>query len=174
MTEYASRIEETNGTYPPVPTSSRKRGKARKLATPKPRRRTSPLRLTARQRIAALIGAVATAVLTLSLWHCTEALAALTGSPLVLSALLAIGIDAGLVACELGAIIGDGRGKLWCECYVLLAIALSVALNAYASAHHAETMVAVSAVVGGLIPILVYVGFRAAGHLYRDRPEASR
>jgi hypothetical protein len=57
-----------------------------------------------RRNLAKGCGAVALALLVLSVWHCAVSVAALTGSPLVLGVLMAIGIDCGLVACELATI----------------------------------------------------------------------
>jgi hypothetical protein len=55
--------------------------------------------------MAVAVGGVGVALLVLSVWHCTEALAVLTGTPTVLSVLLAVGIDCGMVGCELAAIV---------------------------------------------------------------------
>lgn len=57
------------------------------------------------QRLALVSGAVAACVLALSVIHVAGALAALTGSQLVLSYLLAVGIDCGLVSSEATAIL---------------------------------------------------------------------
>lgn len=145
--------------------------KSRKAATPATTtRRPSSRRQerTGRQRLALAVGAVGVAVLTLSLWHCTQALAVLTGSPIALAALLAIGIDAGMVVAELAAIIATGEAEKWASRYVITAVALSVGLNAFASASHAERYTALAAAVGGVIPCLVYMLARVAGHLWRD------
>ena len=130
----------------------------------KPRRAS----LRGRQRLALAVGAVGVAVLALSLWHCTTALAALTGSPLFLASLLAIGIDAGMVVAELAHIIADGAAALWAARYVASAVALSVGLNAFASAQHAERWPWLAAAVGAAVPLLVYMLARVAGHLWRD------
>jgi hypothetical protein len=53
------------------------------------------------------VGGVGCCVLALSVFHCSAALAALTGSNMVLAILLAIGIDCGLVACELVALLSE-------------------------------------------------------------------
>lgn len=54
----------------------------------------------------ALVGAgIATCMLGLSVWHVAAALSLLTGSNLLMSGLLAIGIDCGLVASEATAIL---------------------------------------------------------------------
>lgn len=51
------------------------------------------------------VGAAAVALLVLSIWHCAHAIALLTGGGLVLSGLLAIGIDYGLVASEVASVM---------------------------------------------------------------------
>ena len=46
------------------------------------------------------------ALLLLSVWHCSQSIALLTGSPVALA--LAVAIDCGLVACEV-ALITEAR-----------------------------------------------------------------
>lgn len=142
-----------------------KQRKAKPAKAKRPARRHG---LRGRQRIAVAVGGVGVFVLALSLWHCTQALATLTGSPIALAALLAIGIDAGMVVCELAAIVADGEGQRWASRYVLAAVILSTCLNAFASAQHAERWTWLAALVGAAIPVLVYMLARVAGHLWRD------
>jgi hypothetical protein len=131
----------------------------------KPRR--SPRRAV--RIVAGAVGGVGCSVLALSVWHCTEALSALTGSPLFLSALLAVGIDAGMVACEVATVVCDGQAKKTAERFIVLAVALSVVLNATASAAHATgLMVGAAAAVGGVIPVLVYLLGRVAAYAWQQ------
>jgi hypothetical protein len=58
--------------------------------------------------VAWIAGASGIALLFLSVWHCSEAIALLTGSPVALALPLAVAIDCGLVACEI-AIITEPR-----------------------------------------------------------------
>ena len=51
------------------------------------------------------VGAAGVALLSLSVWHCAHAIALLTGGGLVLSGLMAVGIDYGLIASEVAAIV---------------------------------------------------------------------
>ena len=139
--------------------------KEKKISSPAKQRRTT---LRSRQKLALVVGSVGVSVLALSLWHCTAALATLTGSPLVLAGLLAIGIDAGMVVAELAHIAADGDARKWAGRYVATAVALSVGLNAFASMAHAERWLWLAAIVGAVIPLLVYMLFRIAGHLWRD------
>lgn len=161
----ALETPHTNGTN-----KLARKSRASKPAQPSNDKTSRPRRasLHARQRIAIAVGSVGVFVLVLSLWHCTDALASLTGSPLALAALLAIGIDAGMVACELAHISTDGDTRRWAGRYVLAAVALSVGLNAFASAEHASRWPALAAAVGATIPLLVYMLARVAGHLWRD------
>lgn len=46
------------------------------------------------------------ALLFLSVWHCSESIALLTGSGLVLAVPMAVAIDCGLVACEVAIVSG--------------------------------------------------------------------
>src|ERR1700734_1345384 len=78
--------------------------------------------LTGTQRVSLCVGGLGCFVLLLSVWHCTEALQILTGSPFALAVLLAIGVDLGMVACEVGSIIGQGKAKLWANRYIGLAV----------------------------------------------------
>src|SRR5262245_17043520 len=55
------------------------------------------------KRLACAVGSVGVGVLSLSVAHCTESIGLLTGSPWALSGLLAVGIDAGMVASELAS-----------------------------------------------------------------------
>jgi hypothetical protein len=64
-----------------------------------PRRRGKALRHA--RRLALLTGGVGAGVLSLSIAHCTESIALLTGSHWTLAELLAVGIDAGMVASKL-------------------------------------------------------------------------
>lgn len=61
------------------------------------------------QRPVAWFAAVSgVALLLLSVWHCSQSIALLTGSPVALAMPMAVAIDCGLVACEL-AIITEPR-----------------------------------------------------------------
>jgi hypothetical protein len=151
-----------NGTVKTARKSNRKANKPQ--TTIKPRRAS----LRGRQRIALFVGGVGISGLILSLWHCTSALASLTGSPIPLAALLAVCIDAGMVACELAAIAADGEARRWAHRYIALAVALSIALNAFAAVAHAERWPWLAAPTGAVIPVLVYIAARVAGHLWRD------
>lgn len=55
--------------------------------------------------LAFAVGAAGVALLALSIWHCAHAIALLTGGGLVLSGLLAVGIDYGLVASEVASVM---------------------------------------------------------------------
>jgi hypothetical protein len=122
-------------------------------------------RVRIRRGIAKGIGGIAVGVLSLSVVHCTEGIGLLTGSPWYLSALLAIGIDAGMVGCELAELIGDEKAlKLWARAYIGMSIALSMGLNAYAFGLHA-TIPAAGMALGLVVPVLVLMLGRVAGHL---------
>lgn len=58
-----------------------------------------------RNRIAVAVGSAGVCLLVLSIYHCSHALAVLTGSNWFLALLLAVGIDYGLVAAETAAIL---------------------------------------------------------------------
>jgi hypothetical protein len=54
--------------------------------------------------VARFAGASGVALLLLSVWHCSQSIALLTGSPVALALPMAVAIDCGLVACEVALI----------------------------------------------------------------------
>ncbi|HEY1191891.1 MAG TPA: hypothetical protein VGE74_29945 [Gemmata sp.] len=58
--------------------------------------------------VAWLAGGAGVALLALSVWHCAQSIALLTGSPVWLSLPMAVAVDVGLVACEV-ALISEPR-----------------------------------------------------------------
>lgn len=144
----------------------RKAGAARKAG----RKKATGARraLTARRRIALAVGGVGTFLLALSVWHCTEALAALTGSPIALALLLAVGIDCGMVACEVASLASAGPARRWADGYVAVAVALSALLNSWASGANATGSAWLAYAVGALIPLLVFGLGKVAGHLWSE------
>lgn len=70
--------------------------------------RIAGLTYKARQhRLSHVVGGIGVAVLLLSVHHCQMSIQLLTGSNWMLSTMLAVGIDCGLVACEIVAVVGD-------------------------------------------------------------------
>lgn len=59
------------------------------------------------KRLSYAAGGIGVLVLALSVVHCTESISLLTGSGYILAALLAIGIDAGMVVAEITATMTD-------------------------------------------------------------------
>src|SRR5262249_57394167 len=114
------------------------------------------------RRLACAVGAVGVGVLGLSVVHCTESIGLLTGSHWALSGLLAIGIDAGMVASELAELASHGttageRVRPWARGYTVAAVLLSVLLNAYAfGLHAAPGMTWAALLLGAVIPRLAY------------------
>lgn len=145
---------------------------AKKKAERAPRSSTRQT-MRAAKRLAAVCGSVATGVLALSVVHCTQAIASLTGSPWLLSALLAVGIDAGMVVSEVAEVTSHGTSAeqtvgRWARGYTVAAIVLSMALNAYAFGQHATGALAcAAAALGVIIPGLVFGLGRVAAHLWR-------
>src|SRR5262249_36091687 len=105
--------------------------------------------------------------------HCTESIGLLTGSHWLLSGLLAVGIDAGMVAAELAELASHGskaeaQVRPWARGYTAAAGLLSVLLNAYAFGQHsAEGMRWAAWLLGAVVPCLVYARGRVAGHLWQ-------
>jgi hypothetical protein len=136
-------------------------------------RSSSRRTMRAAKRLAAVCGSVATGVLALSVVHCTQAIAGLTGSHWLLAALLAVGIDAGMVASEVAEVASHGTNaeatvRPWARGYTVAAVLLSMGLNAYAFSSHATgALVYAAAALGVIIPGLVYGLGRVAAHLWR-------
>jgi hypothetical protein len=97
------RLAGVNGTAQAKGRTGKPKGKAER----KPRGGSRKGMLAAR-RLAAVCGSVATGVLALSVVHCTQAIAGLTGSHWLLAALLAVGIDVGMVASEVAEVASHG------------------------------------------------------------------
>jgi hypothetical protein len=125
------------------------------------------------KRLAGVVGGVGVAVLGLSIHHCTESISLLTGSHWALAGLLAVGIDAGMVASELAELAAHGtqaesKVKPWALGYTITAALLSMLLNAYAfGLHAADGMQWAAWLLGAAIPGLVYALGRVAGHLWQ-------
>lgn len=141
-------------------TKQQKRSRAKKGLGPK-------------QRVAVLLGGVAAGLVFLSVYHLTCAVSTLTGSPLVLAVLLAVGIDLGLVASEVCEMIAEDKAvKAWSKGYMALATVLSMLLNAYEFAAHAPDhwfSKTLSVGFGLVLPVMVYVLARQAGGLWSKR-----
>src|SRR5579884_3001457 len=135
------------------PRKSKSRSQERKLRAP------ARKRWGKRKVSAGILGAIGIALLALSLSHCTEAIALLTGSGKLLSLLLALGIDAGMVAAEWAMLTGarDEEVKSWSNGYIVATVALSVLLNCYAfGLHSAEGMRWAAWTLGAFVRAAVY------------------
>ncbi len=124
------------------------------------------------RRVAVGVGAVGVGVLSLSVYHCTEAICLLTGSHWALAGLLAVGIDAGMVASEAAWLVSHGTlsertVRPWSQAYIVATVALSMLLNGYAfGLHAAPAMVWAAWLLGGFVPAAVYALGRVTGHLW--------
>jgi hypothetical protein len=149
----------------------------RTKATHKPARRRGRRAMRYARGLAVGVGSVGVGVLGLSVVHCTESIELLTGSHWALAGLLAVGIDAGMVASELAEVASHGtcsQGKVrpWALGYTAAAVLLSVLLNAYAFGLHAQGgMVWAAWLLGAVIPGLVYALGRVSGHLWLSADE---
>jgi hypothetical protein len=150
----------------PLPNGAAKRGKPSKPHASRKAMRHA-------RQLAYAVGGVGVGVLTLSVAHCTESIGLLTGLHWALSGMLAIGIDAGMVVSELAELASHGtraerRVRPWALAYTLVAVILSVLLNAYAfGLHAAPGMVWAAWLLGACIPCLVYALGRVAGYLWQ-------
>jgi hypothetical protein len=132
-------------------------------------------RLTHRQWSAIALGGVGLSLMALSVSHCTEAISLLTGASTVQSALLAIGVDAGMVWSEWALLTAHGckdapEVSRWSNRYILATVALSILLNAYAFGLHAASgMVWASWLLGAFVPLAIYTLGRVAGTQWLSR-----
>jgi hypothetical protein len=151
-------------------------GRAKRVKA-KSARRGSRKAMKYARGLAVGVGSVGVGVLGLSVVHCTESIELLTGSHWALAGLLAVGIDAGMVASELAEVASHGtRSQLkvrpWALAYTVAAVLLSVLLNAYAFGLHApDRMVWAAWLLGAVIPGLVYALGRVSGHLWLSADE---
>ena len=147
--------------------------KPKKTDSKKPRR-ASKKGIGARKRVALVLGSVAAGLVFLSVYHLTCAISTLTGSPLVLAVLLAVGIDLGLVASEVAEMIAedDVTVRRWSRVYMAMATVLSMLLNAYEFAAHAPEhwfSKTLSVGFGLALPLMVYLLAKQAGGLWHRK-----
>lgn len=126
------------------------------------------------QFVAKCIGAVATLLVALSVWHLTCAVSTLTGSIFILSLFLAVGIDLGLIASELAELVAIGNVIVarWARAYMIKATVLSMALNAYEFAAHAPSSTlsqSLAITFGILLPLMIFILARIAAHLHQAK-----
>lgn len=147
------------------PLDETKTARAKAKRTPKPKEKPP---LTGHQKLALAVGGVAGFVLALSVWEVTVALNTLTGMPLLIAALMAIGIDCGMVVCEMATIAApETDAGRWGKRYIGTAVALSMLLNGLAATQHADGWWwLLAAPVGAIMPVLVYMAGRVAGSLW--------
>lgn len=163
--------DSPNGTHRLRPRVSQK---PKKTDSKKPPRRTSKKWIGAQKRVALLLGSVAAGLVFLSVYHLTCGIMTLTGSPLVLAVLLAVGIDLGLVASEVAEMIAedDVTVRRWSKVYMLMATVMSMLLNAYEFAAHAPAQwfsQLLSVSFGLALPVMIYVLARQAGGLWHRK-----
>lgn len=130
---------------------------------------------TLRTYLGYVVGGIGVAIIVLSIIHCKDAIEVLTGSHWSLALLLAIGIDAGLVACKVCSVVikEDEELHTWADRYVYLAIAISILLNVVAFVLHGNQGLVLpfavklvsQIVLGFVIPTLAFIISRVVGKL---------
>lgn len=133
--------------------------------------------MTARQRMALIVGGVGTTLIFLSVWHLTCGITELTQTPVLLSLLLAIGIDLGLVVTEFAELIApaDAAVGRWARRYMVTATILSAVINSYEFYHRAPDGVGrVLAVAFGIsVPCFIFTLGKVAGYLWNPENVSS-
>lgn len=121
-----------------------------------------------RRKVACATACTGLALLTLSLVDCTQAIRHLTGLHWCLAALMAVGIDAGLVACESADMVAcdDVRLRRWAYAGMGACMCASVILNCVGVWMNAPTESRILATVfAGMIPCVVFIMGRITGGL---------
>lgn len=126
------------------------------------------------QAVAKCVGGIASLLVFLSVWHLTCAISTLTGSNIMLAMLLAVGIDLGLIASEIGELVAHGNAVVarWARAYMFKATILSIILNTYEfakSAPEGALTQGLAITFGILLPIMIFVLARLAAHLHQSR-----
>jgi hypothetical protein len=156
-----------NGQARPTTGAAKQKGKAK---TTKPKSKRTTKGSGARRKTAVVLASVAAGLVFLSVYHLTCAVSTLTGSPLLLAVLLAVGIDLGLVASEVAEMVAaEATVQKWSRCYMLMATAMSMVLNSYEFAAHAPQhwfSQSLSIGFGLILPPMVFVLARQAGGLW--------
>ena len=141
-----------------------------KPTTAKPTKLAKRQRL-ARRAVAVWSGSAGLAVLALSVSHVAHAIQAITGEGAG-SVLLAIGVDCGMVACEVAEVVCEGCPDVetWAKRVVWGTLALSASLNAWAFSATAATWAlwGLSIGLGVLCPFLVFGLGRVATAAWRS------
>ena len=142
----------------------------RRSPIPRPSRPTFGLQ----RWVAVGCAAVVTGLLILSLSHLAHGIVAITGAPFWEALLLAIGIDAGLVAAEASMLCAGTAAlraiKRWAVATISGTVLMSMLLNALAFAHGAAGPMLYAAIVfGASIPVLIYALCRISVGLVSSR-----
>lgn len=107
-------------------------------AKPKSKRRRPAKPRPLKQKQACLVGVIAVAGLGLSLSHLGGAIQVLTNGGVLASLLLAVVIDAGMMASELSLMTAGKQAKAAARVYLIGATALSMTLNAFEFGRHSS------------------------------------
>jgi hypothetical protein len=124
-----------------------------------------------RPYVTSAVAGSAVSLLCLSISHCREGIALLTGAggwwANAGCLAMAVTIDVGMCACELAELVFEEHeqaGRRWAIGVVIASVIASMALNQYVFSQHASVDWAGRA-LGVFIPGLILALFRVAGHL---------
>lgn len=141
------------------------------VAKPAKSRKLTKSAKLAKRAVAVWAGSAGLAVLGLSVSHVAHAIQAITGEGAG-SVLLAIGVDCGMVACEVAEVVCEDCPDvaIWAKRVVWGTLALSASLNAWAFSARATTWAlwALSIGLGVLCPFLVFGLGRVATAAWRS------
>jgi uncharacterized membrane protein YeaQ/YmgE (transglycosylase-associated protein family) len=164
MSRLAIAAPSSNGTTEP----KTRKAPAARPSTPSKTKPSKAERVRAAQ-VSYVVGGGCLVGLALSGIDSACALHRFAAIDVIRSGMLATVIDGLMVGAEVATLVSSDRGvRRWATAYLGLAGALSVSLNAAELASHATGAVGatMNAIIGGLIPVLVLVSSRFAGHLY--------
>ena len=132
--------------------------KVRRAVNPRPARQTKS---ALQQWVAVGCAVVVTGLLILSLHHLASGIVAITGAPFWEGLLLAIGVDAGLVAAEASMLCAGPAAlraiRRWAVATISGTVAMSMLLNALAfSANATGPMFYAAIFFGAAVPLLIF------------------
>ncbi len=159
----------------PAGVAQPKRKKPAQRSKPKAAKRPWIVALPPCRKAALFCASVAVGFLVLSISHLTVGIARLTGDHILMSLLLAGGIDLAIVAAELSGVVAANRpvlARIWPFAFSLITGMLTISgiMNILSYVEHHDTWrsfeFAMSVVFGVAVPLSIYALFQIAAKLW--------